>query len=121
MDNLSVKIKLPSGVAVERQNETAEKRMKADSEYTDVGWRALGVPFGGPIKGRDLDGEAFHEDTDIWLKVGDKVPVTYYHGFGPDSPDGMQNPDLPLLAKRPIPERISAATGLMLNSTSWKI
>jgi HK97 family phage major capsid protein len=92
MDNLSVKIKLPSGAAVERQDETAEKRMKANSEYTDVGWRVLGVPFGGPIKGRDLDGEAFHETTDIWLKIGDTVPVTYYHGFGPDKPEDRQNP-----------------------------
>lgn len=92
MDNLSVKIKLPSGAAVERQDETAEKRMKANSEYTDVGWRVLGVPFGGPIKGRDLEGEAFHEGTDIWLRIGDTVPVTYYHGLGPDTPVGRQNP-----------------------------
>ena len=65
MDNLCVKIKLPDGATVERPVESAEKRMKADAEYTDVGWRVLGVPFGGPIKGRDLDGEAFHEDTNI--------------------------------------------------------
>ena len=31
-------------------------------------------------------GEAFHPETDIWMKEGDTVPVTYYHGFGPDDP-----------------------------------
>jgi HK97 family phage major capsid protein len=71
---------------------TSEKRIKTDADYTDVGWRILGVPFGGPIKGRDLDGEAFHEDTDIWLKVGDQVNITYYHGYGPDKPDERQVP-----------------------------
>ena len=91
-ENICVKIKLPDGATVERPAESAEKRLKADAEYTDIGWRVLGVPFGGPIRGRDLEGEAFHEGTDIWLRIGDTVPVTYYHGFGPDSPDGMQNP-----------------------------
>jgi len=32
-----------------------------------------------------LDGEAFTPETDIWLKVGDKVNLTYYHGFDPDT------------------------------------
>ena len=36
-------------------------------------------------RGRDLDGEAFTPETDIWLKVGDKVNLTYYHGFDPDT------------------------------------
>jgi HK97 family phage major capsid protein len=59
--------------------------MKADGDYVETGWRVLGVPFGGPIDGRDLDGEAFTPETDIWLKVGDKVNLTYYHGFDPDT------------------------------------
>jgi HK97 family phage major capsid protein len=88
MDKLRIKIQIPSGVT-ERDTD-AEKRLKGDTEYLDVNWRVLGVPFGGPIKGRDLDGEAFHEDTDIGLKVGDQVNVTYYHGFGPDKPDERQ-------------------------------
>ena len=32
-----------------------------------------------------MDGEAFTPETDIWLKVGDKVNLTYYHGFDPDT------------------------------------
>ena len=88
MDKLRIKIQIPSGVTERDSN--AEKRLKGTEDYLDVGWRVLGVPFGGPIKGRDLDGEAFHEDTDIGLKVGDQVNVTYYHGFGPDKPDERQ-------------------------------
>lgn len=81
-EKLRIKIQVPDNL-IEHEVE-ADKRLKADADYSDVGWRVLGVPFGGPIKGRDLDGEAFHEDTDIWLKVGDAVNVTYYHGFDPE-------------------------------------
>ena len=77
-----IKIQVPEGI-IERED-NAEKRMKADSDYVETGWRVLGVPYGGPIEGRDLDGEAFTAETDIWLKPGDKVNLTYYHGFDPD-------------------------------------
>lgn len=88
-EKLRIKIKMPEGQFIEREVE-ADKRLKADGDYQDVGWRVLGVPFGGPIKGRDLDGEAFHEDTDLFLKTGDQINITYYHGFGPDEPDKWQ-------------------------------
>lgn len=78
-----IKIQVPEGI-IEREDDT-EKRMKADSDYVETGWRVLGVPYGGPIDGRDLDGEAFTPETDIWLKPGDKVNLTYYHGFDPDT------------------------------------
>jgi HK97 family phage major capsid protein len=77
-----IKIQVPKGI-IEREVET-DKRMKADGEYVETGWRVLGVPYGGPVKGRDLDGEAFTPETDIWLKTGDQVNVTYYHGFDPE-------------------------------------
>jgi hypothetical protein len=64
-DSYRVKIQVPNTV-VER-NGVAEKRMKADAEYTPMDWRVLGIPYGGPIKGRDLDGESFTPDTDFWL------------------------------------------------------
>lgn len=83
-----IKIQVPEGVT-EREAD-AEKRMKADSEYVETGWRVLGVPYGGPVRGRDLDGEAFTEQTDIWLKTGDQINLTYYHGFGPDDPSEKQ-------------------------------
>jgi len=88
MDKMRIKIQTPSGTT--ERDSKAEKRLKGDSDYLSVGWRVLGVPFGGPIKGRDLDGEAFHEDTDIFLKTGDQVNMTYYHGFGPDDPEARQ-------------------------------
>ena len=87
-DKLRIKIQMASGIT--ERDSKAEKRLKGDNEYMETGWRVLGVPYGGPIKGRDLDGECFTEDTDIWLKTGDQVNVTYYHGFGPDAPDAMQ-------------------------------
>lgn len=89
MDSLRVKIATKNG-EVKRPAEGAFKAMKAFEEYAESNLRVLGVPFGGPIKGRDADGEAFHEDTNIWLKAGDSVPLTYYHGFGPDDPNEMQ-------------------------------
>lgn len=89
MDKLRIKIRVPDVKQVERNTEQS-KRLKDDGEYTDMGWRVLAVPFGGPVSGRDLDGEAFHEGTDIFLKVGDRVNLTYYHGYGPDSPDEIQ-------------------------------
>ena len=87
-DLYRVKIQVPNTI-VERVG-CAEKRMKADAEYTSMNWRVLGIPYGGPIKGRDLDGEAFTPDTDFWLKRGDVVNLTYYHGFEPDEPGKMQ-------------------------------
>ena len=58
-----VKIQVPNTI-VER-NGVAEKRMKADAEYTPMDWRVLGMPYGEPVTGRDLDGEAFSADTAI--------------------------------------------------------
>lgn len=89
VDKLTVKIQVPAPT-VEREQESAEKRLKADSEYTDPGWRVLGLPYGGHLKGRDTDGEAFHEETEIWLSVGDYVNLTYYHGFDPEEPGKEQ-------------------------------
>lgn len=67
------------------------KRLKLMDEYpAEPVLRVLGVPFGGPVMGRDAEGEAFYPETDIWLKTGDSVPVTYYHGFGPDDPYDFQ-------------------------------
>ena len=85
---LQVKIQVPNTI-IERA-ETAEKRLKAEADFTPTNWRVLGLPYGGPVKGRDLDGEAFSADTNIWLKVGDFVNLTYYHGFEPDEPGKMQ-------------------------------
>ena len=99
MDNLRVKIAVPTEAA-KRHPVEKTKRLRDIGEYTDVGWKVLGVPFGGPIEGRDLEGEAFTEDTEIWLKVGDAVNLTYYHGYGPDDPIDIQDP--PIIIGRAI-------------------
>jgi hypothetical protein len=46
----------------------------------DNHFRLLAIPFGGPLKGRDLDGEFFTRRTDIkpdWFK---ERPVLWHHG-----------------------------------------
>ncbi|HAE85763.1 MAG TPA: phage major capsid protein [Anaerolineaceae bacterium] len=91
-----IKIQVPDTV-IEREIET-EKRLKENGEYTDPGWRVLGIPYGGPVNGRDLDGEAFTDATDIWLQPGDQINITYYHGFDPDKAGKKQ--DVPALIGR---------------------
>ena len=98
-DKLAIKIQVPNAV-IEPLEVDAEKRMKADSEYVDPGWRVLGVPYSGQLQGRDADGEAFHEQTEIWLKSGDYVNLTYYHGFDPEEPGKKQ--EKPALIGRAI-------------------
>jgi HK97 family phage major capsid protein len=41
----------------------------------------LGVPYGGPHRGKDAQGEAFTPETDLWLERIPKRPVVYYHGL----------------------------------------
>ena len=99
LDKLAIKIQVPDTL-IEPVEVDAEKRMKADSEYIDPGWRVLGVPYSGQLQGRDADGEAFHEQTEIWLKSGDYVNLTYYHGFDPEEPGKKQ--EKPALIGRAI-------------------
>ena len=40
------------------------------------------IPFGGPMPGnKDLDGEAFSKDTELFLDAYEKRPVLYFHGM----------------------------------------
>lgn len=48
----------------------------------------LAIPFGGPIPsadglGRDFDGEAFHQKTDVWPALFDERPILWHHGKDP--------------------------------------
>lgn len=87
----TLKIKALNVGEVTRTTTGEVKALKAFDEYSSEPLRVLGVPYGGPISGRDTDGEAFHEGTDTWLKAGDTIPVTYYHGYGPDDPRDWQD------------------------------
>ena len=40
------------------------------------------IPFGGPLPGgKDLDGEAFTAETELYLGAYDRRPVLYFHGM----------------------------------------
>jgi hypothetical protein len=43
-------------------------------------WRVLAIPFGGPFKGRDMDGEFFSPKTDIKPHWFAERPVLWHHG-----------------------------------------
>lgn len=89
----SMRLKIAGHTDTLRAADVEAKRLRSAGKYEDAAdWHILGVPFGGPISGRDLDGEAFHSGTDIWLNPGDVVKLTYYHGLGPDSPNDIQEP-----------------------------
>ena len=64
----------------------------ADSRYTIGAVKAagdweldvLGVPFGGPDGGKDLEGEWFSKNTKLYLDQYPTPLIAYYHGYGPD-------------------------------------
>ena len=39
----------------------------------------LGAPYGGPIGGKDLQGDSFGPETEFGIRVGDFVPVYINH------------------------------------------
>lgn len=52
-------------------------------------WRVNAIPFGGPLKGRDLDGEFFSPRTDPkpdWFR---ERPVIFHHGEDVELKDGV--------------------------------
>lgn len=49
----------------------------------DMELDVLLVPFGGPIKGKDTDGQFFDKDTNIQHEIYKTIPAYYYHGFDP--------------------------------------
>lgn len=87
---LKIQTKPPEGMKSDKR-EPAKIVKAFDALDGDV-FSVLGLPYGGPFKGRDSDGQAFAEDTDSWMKEGAEIPVTYYHGFGPDDPNEWQDP-----------------------------
>ena len=68
-------------VDLPRFNVHGETLVKAAGEYElDV----LLVPFGGPDKGRDTDGQFFSSDTQTQHDIYKTIPAYYYHGYDPD-------------------------------------
>ena len=54
--------------------------LKAES-IDSTTYRVLAIPFGGPFKGRDLDGDYFSERTDIKPDWFPERPVLWHHGI----------------------------------------
>jgi hypothetical protein len=47
----------------------------------DMTLEVLGIPFGGPDKGKDKQGQYFSARTKTYLDAGKTIPVFYYHGY----------------------------------------
>lgn len=56
---------------------TAVSFVKGSTELIE----GLAIPFGGPIAGKDLDGEFFTKNTDLCLDWFDERPLLYHHGM----------------------------------------
>jgi hypothetical protein len=54
--------------------------MKAE-QIGSTRWRVLAIPFGGPDKGKDLDGEFFDRETDIKPRWFRERPVLFHHAM----------------------------------------
>ena len=86
---LTIMTKLPEGMKAEKREPA--QTVKRYEELPGNEYLVLGMPFGGQFNGRDSDGQTFTANTDAWLSPEKEIPVTYYHGFGPDSPDTWQD------------------------------
>jgi len=51
-------------------------------------WRVLAIPFGGPFKGKDMDGEFFSPNTDIKASWFRERPVLFHHVMDQTIKDG---------------------------------
>jgi hypothetical protein len=54
--------------------------LKAE-QVTNSKWRVLAIPFGGPLDGKDLDGEFFSPRTDIKADWFDRRPLVWHHNL----------------------------------------
>jgi hypothetical protein len=54
--------------------------LKAE-QLSNSKWRVLAIPFGGPFKGKDLDGEFFSPKTDIKPDWFDRRPLVWHHNL----------------------------------------
>lgn len=61
------------------------RAIKADND--DWVLDVLGAPFGGPLAGRDYEGEYFTPDTDFWLEHITSRPIVHYHGLHDRKPE----------------------------------
>ena len=111
---MKYRIKGIAEAGAEPSRQSQVKALRPYEEYDGPEIEVLGVPYGGHIVnmkeldaddidgltpgqlqqqfGVDSYGERFHAETDIMMRIGDETRLTYYHGFGPDSPFDWQDP-----------------------------
>lgn len=68
-------------VAQQRALYVAEPELRAVKMADDTTIEGIGIPFGGPFNGSDLDGERFTEDTDFAFNWFAERPLLYQHGL----------------------------------------
>ncbi len=56
--------------------------VKTAAEYTVID--ILGLPYGGPMMGKDLHGEFLTPRTVTEKVIGDTIPTSYFHGLTPE-------------------------------------
>jgi hypothetical protein len=54
--------------------------MKAE-QISTAKWRVRAIPYGGPFKGKDFDGEFFSPNTDIKPDWFDRRPLVWHHNL----------------------------------------
>jgi len=64
-------------------NMTQVRAIKSDGDTWELD--VLGVPFGGHLNGRDVDGQYFSPATKLYLDRYATVPAVYYHGLDPNT------------------------------------
>ena len=85
---LKIQTSLPEGFKSEKRDPVLS--VKRYDELDSPEYLVLGLPYGGHLDGKDSDGQFFSAKTDAWLNEEKEIPVTYYHGLGPDSPHDWQ-------------------------------
>lgn len=77
-------IDLPEGTLNEFDSQVVAPGKMAVKAVGDLELMVLGVPFGGPDKGRDSDGQYFSQKTSVHQYLYPTIPVIYYHGLDPN-------------------------------------
>lgn len=85
---LKIQTSLPEGFKSEKRDPVLS--VKRYDELESPEYLVLGLPYGGHLNGKDSDGQFFSAKTDAWINDEKEIPVTYYHGLGPDSPHDWQ-------------------------------
>lgn len=71
----------PTNDSATKQEESLAMTAIKFAEGSDSIIEGVGIPFGGPFAGKDIQGETFTPDTDFCLDWFEKRPLLYNHGL----------------------------------------